>query len=134
MMAVTTAIGCAVLTIVFHGGALWRALRRLLLRLHVLPPEPERPAGHPLGRIAADLRRLHPLVQRDQPGESMVRRRGRLAAYDELLGEACRALGIEDTLCGLPEGTDRDAERWRVEWLLAEAGLEIVPDDFREAS
>ena len=54
---------------------------------------------------------------------SMARRTGTLAAYDDVLLEACRAVDLPDTLSGLPEGTERDAERLRLEFLLDRAGL-----------
>ena len=53
----------------------------------------------------------------------MARRRGTVAAYDDLLAQAARALGVPDLLTELPEGTDRDAERLRLEHLLRDAGL-----------
>ena len=55
----------------------------------------------------------------------MARRRGTTAAYEDLLVQAARALGVPDTLSGVPEGTDREAERMRLEHLLREAGLAL---------
>ncbi|MGZ8744420.1 MAG: hypothetical protein ACXWXO_16000 [Nocardioides sp.] len=55
----------------------------------------------------------------------MARRIGAVKAHDDLLADACRALVIENTLTGLPLGTDRDAERLRVEHELGEAGLQL---------
>ena len=59
------------------------------------------------------------------PGTTMARRRGTTAAYEDLLVQAARALGVEDTLSEVPEGTDREAERLRIEHLLREAGLAL---------
>ena len=56
----------------------------------------------------------------------MVRRNATLAAYDDALVQACLALGLPDTLTGLPPGTDREAERLRVESLLEAAGLRFT--------
>ena len=58
----------------------------------------------------------------------MARRTGTLAAYDDVLLEACRAVDLPDTLTGLPEGTERDAERLRLEFLLDRAGLTPYSD------
>jgi hypothetical protein len=55
----------------------------------------------------------------------MARRRGTAAAYEDLLVQAAHALGVPDTLSDLREGTDREAERLRLEHVLREAGLVI---------
>jgi hypothetical protein len=60
------------------------------------------------------------------PGTSLVRRNATLAAYDNALAQACLALGLPDTLTDLPPGTDREAERLRVEALLEAAGLRFT--------
>jgi hypothetical protein len=59
------------------------------------------------------------------PGTTMARRRGVAAAYEDLLVEAARAVGVEDVLTGVPGGTDREAARLRMEHLLREAGLTL---------
>lgn len=100
-------------------GRAWRRLRD-----RVAPP-PEAPAGPAIEDVARALRRVRPQVLTPAPGEAMARRRGTTAAYDDLLGEAARALGVADALTGMPEGTDRDAERLRLEHLLREAGLAL---------
>jgi hypothetical protein len=46
-------------------------------------------------------------------------------AYDDLLADACNALGVPDTLTGLPPGIERDAERLHVEDELKAAGLRL---------
>ena len=97
-----------------------RFLRRLRTR-----SAPEPPAGPPIEDTARALRRLRGQVLAPAPGTPMARRRGTTAAYDDLLVHAARALGVPDTLTGLPEGTDREAERLRVEHLLRQAGLRI---------
>lgn len=98
-------------------GRAWRRLRE-----RAAPP-PRAPVGPAIEDVARSLRRLRPQVLTPAPGEAMARRRGTTAAYDDLLGEAARALGIRNELVGLPEGTDREAERLRLEHLLREAGL-----------
>jgi hypothetical protein len=97
-----------------------RALRRL--RAHVSPPPPE-PSVPAIEDLAAALRRVRPLVLAPAPGTPMARRRGTAAAYDDLLAQAARALRVPDVLTDLREGTDREAERLRLEHLLREAGL-----------
>lgn len=110
------------------GGVLYQheiaeRVRRLTYR--VWPP-PELPAGLPIERISRDARRLRAeLNGRPARGTSMARRIGTWQAYDDLLAEACRALGVPDTLTGMPPGTERDAERLVVEHTLVEAGLRL---------
>lgn len=91
-----------------------------------LAPPPLGPAGPPIEVTARSLRRLRGLVRHPVPGTPAARRTGTLAAYDDLLSQACRSLGIPDSLAGLPPGTERDAERLRVEHLLGEVGLHIA--------
>lgn len=100
-------------------GRAWRRARS-----RVSPAEPA-PAGPPIEDLARSLRRLRAEVLAPAPGTAMARRRGTTAAYEELLVAAARALGAPDTLSGLPEGTDREAERLRLEHLLREAGLAL---------
>ena len=88
-------------------------------------PQPEVPTGPAIEDVAQSLRRLRPQVLAPAPGTTMARRRGTTMAYDDLLGEAARALAVPDALSGMPEGTDRDAERLRLEHLVREAGLAL---------
>ena len=76
----------------------------------------------PIERVVADLHRIRAEALAPVPGASQVRRDATLAAYDDVLAQACRALGLPDHLTELPLGTDREAERLRVETLLEEAG------------
>lgn len=100
-------------------GRAWRGARR---RVTTPPPAP---AGPPIEDVARSLRRLRPQVMAPAPGTTMARRRGTTMAYDDLLADAARALGVPDALTGLPEGTERDAERLRLEHLLREGGLDL---------
>jgi hypothetical protein len=100
-------------------GRAWRWARR-----RVAPP-PEPPSGPAIEVVARSLRRLRAQVRSPAPGATMARRRGTTMAYDDLLGTAARALGVPDALTGMPEGTERDAERLRLEHLLREAGLAL---------
>jgi len=113
--------------IIYHQGEVGDSVLRAARRLHLAKPEPEVLPNRSLQLIARDLRRVHRLVASPVPGESAVRITGRLAAYDDLLLQACRALDVPDLLTGLPEGKEREAERLHVEFLLAEAGLDVDP-------
>ena len=53
----------------------------------------------------------------------MARQRGIVAAYDEVLVATALALDVPTTLCELPHGLDREAERLRLEDALGTAGL-----------
>jgi hypothetical protein len=118
-LAVVTAMLAIVLWVVFYGGS-----ARLYVRRHL--PAPTTPAGPPIEALAADLKRLRAATRSVAPGTSLVRRNATLAAYDDTLVQACLALGLPDTLTGLPPGTDREAERLRVEALLEAAGLRFT--------
>ena len=93
-------------------------------RSGVRPAEPV-PDGPPIEEVARSLARLRPQVLAPAPGTTMARRRGTTAAYEDRLVQAARALGVPDTISGVPEGTDREAERMRLEHLLREAGLAL---------
>ncbi|UUZ57831.1 hypothetical protein [Nocardioides sp. B-3] len=114
-----TAMLALVLWVVFYGSAAGIFVRRHL-------PPPTEPAGPPIEQIAADLTRLREATLSSPPGTSHVRRVATLAAYDDALARACPALGLPDTLSELPLGTDREAERLRVEALLEDAGLRFT--------
>ena len=103
-----------------------RELERIWRRVRArVAPQPEGPTGPAIEDVARALRRLRPEVMTPAPGTTMARRRGTTMAYDDLLGEAARALAVPDALSGLPEGTDRDAERLRLEHQVREAGLAL---------
>lgn len=121
VVAVTAMLG-GVLWVVFYAGD-----ARLFIRRH-LPP-PTAPSGQPIEALAADLRRLRAATLAVQPGSSHVRRSATVAAYDDVLVQACLALDLPDTLTALAPGTDREAERLRVEALLEVAGLRLRSAD-----
>lgn len=110
----------AVVGLALCQAELGRAVRRVRNTLSPPPPAPSAPA---IEELAASLRRVRREVRAPAPGTPMARRRGTVAAYDDLLAQAARALGVPDLLTELPEGTDRDAERLRLEHLLRDAGL-----------
>lgn len=124
MILAATAVGAVVLGTALYGEQLLGAGARLGRRLGALPPAPPRPTGMPLERIARDLRRLRPLTVH-QAGVPVARHRGVVAAYDDALTDACRALGIRTDLRELPEGLARETERLRVEVALERAGVDL---------
>ncbi len=119
----------ATVVIVATLGSLFylREWRRLLVRIYrwvrPLPPPPVRPLGRPIESIARDAQRLGARFRNTPPGLSFAKFEGLRRAYDDVLGEGCRALGVENLMTPLRPGPERDAERLRVEFLLAEAGL-----------
>ncbi|MFC3448946.1 hypothetical protein [Amycolatopsis speibonae] len=104
----------------------WCALKvPVVLRRWRVRREPEVPAGPPIEKLAADLRRVHRLLAELPSGASAVRRYGTRQAYDALLVQACREVEVEHRLGELPEGFDRGIERLRVEESLAERGFSV---------
>ena len=81
------------------------------------------PAGMPIERIAADLRRIRPQAQTPTAGMPMVRRKAIAAAYDEALLDACRALNVPTELDRMTDALERESERLRTEAELARAGV-----------
>ena len=107
------------------GGVLYQAeivhrLRRVLNRIS--PRTPPR-QGPPIERIGCDARRLRRELLTLAPDLPIARRIGVQLAYDDVLVDACAALGVANTLTALPLGAERDAERLYVEHKLAAAGL-----------
>jgi hypothetical protein len=94
------------------------ALRRRLFG----EPVP-RPTCRPIEEIAFNVRRLGTEWHGGHPGRSWVKSEALRRSYDEVLDEACRALDIATDLLDLEPGTERDAERMRVEHLLTTSGL-----------
>lgn len=119
LLLCTLAAGAAVGT-VLHQAELGRLVRRV--RTRVAPP-PAAPSTPSIEELASSLRRVRREVLAPAAGTPMARRRGTLAAYDDLLALAAQALGVPDLLTGMCEGTDRDAERLRLEHHLRGAGL-----------
>jgi hypothetical protein len=111
--------------VVAVGGALYQREIGMWYRRLVqwVSPPIEPPAGPPIERIARDVRRLRAQVMATTPGTPMAKRVGAWQAYDDRLCDACRALGVTDTLTAVPPGTERDAERLLVEDALGKAGL-----------
>jgi hypothetical protein len=82
------------------------------------------PAGPPLERLAADLRRLR--SQRMDPYRSRVQREGARLAYEDVLRETAAALGIAHELSGTRAGSRgfaKEVELLRLEQAIFDAGL-----------
>ncbi len=94
------------------------ALRRRLRRGRV-----PLPTCRPIEEIAHNVRRLGTEWHGGHPGRSWVKSEALRRSYDDALGEACRALDVSTDLLDLEPGPERDAERLRVEHLLAAGGL-----------
>lgn len=79
----------------------------------------------PLQAVAADVRRLRRQLTLVPTGAPMARRRALQAAYDDVLTEAARMLGVPHALTTEPPGRARDAERLRLLAALEAAGLAV---------
>jgi hypothetical protein len=83
------------------------------------------PSGPPLERLAADLRRLR--RQRADPCRSRVQREGARLAYEDVLRDTARALGLHHQLPGSRAGRSRglahELELLRLEQAILDAGL-----------
>ena len=105
-------------------GRLWRASGRAADRVRTLRTPPPTTVARPIEAIAQDVQRLG-MRFRAAPGASFAKFEGRRQAYEVVLVEACRALEVEHLLEVLPPGAELDAERQRVESMLAWAGLRL---------
>jgi hypothetical protein len=110
-------------SILVRVNLIYEAFLSLGRRLYLFHTPPVRPAGPPLEKLAADLRRLRPEARSDRANELTARQRRALTAYDAALVTTARALDVETTLADRREGWERDAERFRLEHALTLAGL-----------
>jgi hypothetical protein len=88
-------------------------------RMDAVPPR------RPLELVAADLRRLTRELAMVPGGLPMARRRGLLAAYDDVLVEAAVLLEVSHQLTAQPPAT-RELERMRLLASLEAAGLVVT--------
>ena len=121
-LAVVTAVAATVIAMVLYAPAVVRAVRRLGVREGLVAPDPPF-LPPPVERLARDLQRIRTDLSALDPHTPVARRRGLVAAYDDALADACRAMGIADVLRGVPDGMDREAARLEVEEQLVAAGL-----------
>jgi hypothetical protein len=109
--------------LILHLGAIVDGCGWLARRLRIVRPPAPRPLDPPIEKVAASLRRLDREMLSLPAGTPQARRRALQLAYDDLLGSACRSLGVAHTLPESPPGWSRDIERVRVETCLEQAGL-----------
>jgi hypothetical protein len=83
------------------------------------------PVRRPLELVAADVRRLTRELAMVPGGMPMARRRGLLAAYDDVLVEAATLLDVPNQLTAAPP-TGRELERMRLLASLEAAGLVVT--------
>lgn len=130
------ALGVVDLALITVGlaGALWLIAHvaevldlgiRCARALHLVPAPPVTPTGMPIERIAADLRRIRRQALMPATGTPMARRKAIVAAYDEALLDACRALDVQTELDGITDALERESERLRTEAELERAGVEL---------
>ncbi len=125
MLAEVTLMGVALLGCVFYLDNLIALGRWVGRRLHLLAPAPPIAAAMPIERIAADLRRIRPQALRPAIGTPYSRRLAIVAAYDDVLLDACRALGVSTELDRITDSLERESERMRAEHELEKAGVDL---------
>ena len=125
MLGLITLGVVAVVWCVFNGHRLGAGAVAAGRLLRILPPPPPTPLGMPIERISADLRRIRAGALARAEGKPVVQRRAILAAYDDALMDACRALGVETYLHALNDDLERESERLRTEVQLERAGIHL---------
>jgi hypothetical protein len=120
----------ALVTLLFGatvGGVLYQSeiVRRFRRVVSTFSPPAPPPEGPPIERIGSDARRLRAELRALAPDIPMARRVGLQLAYDDVLVDACAALGVANALAALSLGAERDAERLYVEHALNAAGLRL---------
>lgn len=83
------------------------------------------PIGQPLESVVASLRRLRHEI-RDVPPTTNVRAQALAAAYDDVLIDVCRIVGVETPLAEA-EGAERAFARLQTEAALEQAGIALDP-------
>jgi len=126
-VVLATLVVAVVLAALLYGVFGWRAWGRpvaatgaWLEKRRPLPPE-----TRPIEDLAVLARRLGRRFHEPPAGQRFAKTEGLRQAYDAVLTEACRALGVTHLLMVLPPGSELDTERARVEWALEVAGLEL---------
>jgi hypothetical protein len=125
MLGLITAGVVAAVWCVFNHGQLRSWGVAAGRRLRILPPAPPTPLGMPIERIVTDIRRIRPQALTPASGMPMARRRGIVAAYDDALLDACRALGVPTALDRVTDHLERESERLRTEHELERAGVRL---------
>ncbi|HEX4686421.1 MAG TPA: hypothetical protein VH228_06545 [Nocardioides sp.] len=125
-LALITACLVLALWLLAHAAQIVELAVRGAQAVHLVKAPPPAPVGMPIERIAADLRRIRPQALMQATGTPMARRRGIIAAYDQALLEACRALEVPTELDRITDALERESERLRTEAELARAGVELT--------
>jgi hypothetical protein len=114
-----------VLWMIAHAADLMELVIRVARSLRLVKQPPPVPAGMPIERIAADLRRIRPQARWPAHGMPMARRRAIAAAYDQALLDACHALDVPTELDRISDALERESERLRTEAELERAGVDL---------
>jgi hypothetical protein len=125
VLAEVTLMGVTVVGCVLYLDQVIEVGRRIGRRLHIVPPAAPVAVGMPIERIAADLRRIRPQALRPPTGTPYSRRQAIVAAYDDALLDACRALGVSTELDRITDALERESERLRAEHELGKAGVDL---------
>ena len=124
-LALITAALVGAVWLCLHLDELWQRGRALARRTGLMARLPPIPQGMPIERIAADLRRIRPQARALTPGTPMARRLAIVAAYDEVLLDACHALDVPTELGRIQDPLERESERLRTEAALERAGVDL---------
>jgi hypothetical protein len=124
-LALITAGLVGVIWIFAHVADILERGDRVARFLKIVKSPAPAPAGMPIERIAADLRRIRPQALTPAAGMPMARRKAIAAAYDEALLDACRALDVPTELDRMTDALERESERLRTEAELERAGVAL---------
>jgi hypothetical protein len=125
VLAEVTLMGVVVVGGVLNLDRIIEVGRHVARRLHLVAPPAPVAVGMPIERIAADLRRIRAQALRPASGTPYSRRQAIVAAYDDALLDACRALGVSTELDLITDALERESERLRAEHELQKAGIHL---------
>lgn len=124
-LALITACLVLALWLLAHAAQIVELAVRGAQAVHLVKAPPPAPVGMPIERIAADLRRIRVQARTQSTGMPMARRRAIVAAYDDALLDACRALDVPTELDRISDDLERESERLRTEAELERAGVDL---------
>ena len=114
----------AAVSVLVRANLIYEACATLGRRVSLFQTPTARPAGPPLEKLVAGPAPPASRGQVPRPGVRVGRQQRALASYDHTLVAAARALDVPTRLAELPEGWERDGERFRLEHALTVAGLD----------
>jgi hypothetical protein len=120
-----TLVTAAVLWLLAHAFEIADLTVVWARRVGLKEPLPRPSDRMPIERIVSDLRRIRPQARHLATGTPMARRRAIVAAYDEVLLDACRALEVPTELDRMTDALERESERLRTEVELERAGIDL---------